>query len=171
MVAAAAVVVELAVATPLPSPPTLLLPHRPAIRVEGTPNPAECWVFPPSFRDVNAVAAAVPAWPLGFDDEGKGVEAVDSTPRMPRRASPGWLSASPSPPSSTGGGGSDGFTGLAMWKSFTCYVKTPDGIAGVRIGNSRSRVFVATVHSCALVLGGRFGRLESSPDFLGAVSI
>lgn len=51
------------------------------------------------------------------DDEDEDDD--DSTPNKPRSARPGWLAASPSPASSTAGGGIDGFTGLAMWNSFT----------------------------------------------------
>lgn len=47
-----------------------------------------------------------------------GSDDDDSIPRRPRSASPGWPSAS-SPPSSTTGGGMEGFTGFAMWKSLT----------------------------------------------------
>lgn len=52
------------------------------------------------------------------DDVDAGGDDDDSTPSRPRSASPGWLAAS-SPASSTIGGGMEGFTGFAMWKSFT----------------------------------------------------
>lgn len=77
-----------------------------------------------------AMAAAVPVEVLPLEAEFDDADAVDdgdvedddddSTPRRPSSASPGWLAGSSSPASSTAGGGMEGLTGFAMWKSLIC---------------------------------------------------